>query len=125
MLMEVVKWVSTLRHPGGWEYATHISHIPYLRVYKPHFFDKNLPSKIGVRLIHGMLFLLTTEPATPVLYVVELPVETASFWDLQAIAHARMHQRIIDVSAHFDYIRVADTVDSQKSEARGITDKLP
>jgi hypothetical protein len=23
---------------------------PYLRVYKPHFFDKNLHSKIGVRL---------------------------------------------------------------------------
>jgi hypothetical protein len=28
--------------------------IPYLRVYKTHFFDRNLPSKIGVRLIHGM-----------------------------------------------------------------------
>jgi hypothetical protein len=27
---------------------------PYLRVYKPHFFDKNLTSKIGVRLIHGI-----------------------------------------------------------------------
>jgi hypothetical protein len=26
--------------------------IPYLRMYKPHFFDKNLPSKIGVRLKH-------------------------------------------------------------------------
>jgi hypothetical protein len=49
---------------------------PYLRVYKPHFFDKNLPSRIGVRLINGVL--LTTEPAMPVLYVVKLPVETAS-----------------------------------------------
>jgi hypothetical protein len=29
--------------------------IPYLRVCKLHFFDKNLPSKIGVRLIHGIL----------------------------------------------------------------------
>jgi hypothetical protein len=29
--------------------------IPYLRVYKPHFSDTNLPSKIGVRLIHGIL----------------------------------------------------------------------
>jgi hypothetical protein len=27
--------------------------IPYLRVYKPHF-DKNSPSKIEVRLIHGI-----------------------------------------------------------------------
>jgi hypothetical protein len=24
--------------------------LPYLRVYKTHFFDKNLPSEIGVRL---------------------------------------------------------------------------
>jgi hypothetical protein len=29
--------------------------VPYLYVDKPHFFDKNLPSKIGVWLIHGML----------------------------------------------------------------------
>jgi hypothetical protein len=55
--------------------------IPYLRVYKPHFFDNNLPSKIGVRFMHGIFFLLTTEPATPVLYVVKLPVETVSVWD--------------------------------------------
>jgi hypothetical protein len=26
-----------------------------LRVKKPHFFDKNLPSKIGVRLVHRIL----------------------------------------------------------------------
>jgi hypothetical protein len=44
---------------------------------------------------------------------------------LQAIAHARMRQRIISVSAYFDYMRVADTIDSQKSEDRDITDKLP
>jgi hypothetical protein len=31
--------------------------LPYLRVYKPHFFDKNLPSKIGVQLIYGILFI--------------------------------------------------------------------
>jgi hypothetical protein len=29
--------------------------LSYLRVYKPHFFDKNLTSKIGVRLMHGIL----------------------------------------------------------------------
>jgi hypothetical protein len=42
---------------------------------KPHFFDKSLPSKIGAQLIH---VLLTTEPAMPVLFVVKLPVESAS-----------------------------------------------
>jgi hypothetical protein len=35
---------------------------------------------------------------------------------LQAIAHAQMRHRIIGVSANFDYMRVADTIDSQKSE---------
>jgi hypothetical protein len=44
---------------------------------------------------------------------------------LQAIAHARRHQRITGISAYFDYMRVADTIDSQKSEDRDITDKLP
>jgi hypothetical protein len=44
---------------------------------------------------------------------------------LKAIVHARMRQRITGVSAYFDYIRVADTIDSQKSEDRDITDKLP
>jgi hypothetical protein len=42
------------------------------------FFDKNLPSKIGVRLMHGISCPFATEPATPVLYVVKLPVESAS-----------------------------------------------
>jgi hypothetical protein len=44
---------------------------------------------------------------------------------LQAIAHARMRQRITGVSGYFDYMRVADTIDSQKSEVRNIADKLP
>jgi hypothetical protein len=44
---------------------------------------------------------------------------------LQAIAHARMRQRITGVSAYFEYMRLADTIDSQKSEDRDITDKLP
>jgi hypothetical protein len=49
------------------------------------------------------------------------------FWTviLQAIAHTRMRQRITGISAYFDYMRVADTIDSQKSEDRDITDKLP
>jgi hypothetical protein len=37
-------------------------------------------SIICVRLMYG-IFFLTTEPATRVLYVVKLPVETASVWD--------------------------------------------
>jgi hypothetical protein len=36
-----------------------------------------------------------------------------------------MRQRITGVSAYFDYMRVADTIDSQKSEDRDIPDKLP
>jgi hypothetical protein len=43
---------------------------------------------------------------------------------LQAIAHAQMCQCISGVSAYFDYMRVADTIESQKSKDRGITDKL-
>jgi hypothetical protein len=44
---------------------------------------------------------------------------------LQAIAHAQMSQCITGVSAYFDNMRVADTIDSQKSEDCDITDKLP
>jgi hypothetical protein len=44
---------------------------------------------------------------------------------LQAIAHALRHQRITSISAYFDYMRVANTIDTQKSEDRDITDKLP
>jgi hypothetical protein len=36
-----------------------------------------------------------------------------------------MRQRIIGVLAYFDYMRVVDTIDSQKSEDRDITDRLP
>jgi hypothetical protein len=43
----------------------------------------------------------------------------------QAIAHARMRQRITGVSAYFDYMRAADTIDSQKLEDRDIAEKLP
>jgi hypothetical protein len=44
---------------------------------------------------------------------------------LQATAHAWIRQRIIGVSAYFDYMLVAYNIDSQKSEDRDITDKLP
>jgi hypothetical protein len=36
-----------------------------------------------------------------------------------------MRQRITGVSAYFDYMRAADTIDSHNSEDRDITDKLP
>jgi hypothetical protein len=96
-------------------------------VYKPHFLTKIYPPKSGRGLYTEYYVLLTSEPATPVLYVVKLPVETASVWDtiiLQAIAHARMRQRIIGVPAYFDYMTVVDTIDSQKSEDHEITGKL-
>jgi hypothetical protein len=41
-------------------------------------FDKNFPSKNWGAAYARNIFLFTTEPATPVLYVVKLPVETAS-----------------------------------------------
>jgi hypothetical protein len=36
-----------------------------------------------------------------------------------------MHQLVAGVSAYFDYMRVADIIDSQESEDREITDKSP
>jgi hypothetical protein len=93
-----------------------MNNLTYLRVYKLHFFDKNLPSKIGARLVHGhrikkteITYILrekavipqTTEPMMPVLYVVKSPVETVS----------SRHHRL--------------SINSQKSEDRDITDKLP
>jgi hypothetical protein len=36
-----------------------------------------------------------------------------------------MRQRITGVSAYFDYMTVADTIDSQKSKDRDIADKSP
>jgi hypothetical protein len=44
---------------------------------------------------------------------------------LQAIAHVWRHQRITGISAYFDCMRITNTIDSQKSEDRDITDKLP
>jgi hypothetical protein len=44
-------------------------------------FDNNLPSKkLGAAYTRNIV-LLTTEPATSVLYVVKIPVETVSVWD--------------------------------------------
>jgi hypothetical protein len=36
-----------------------------------------------------------------------------------------MRQRTTGVLAYFDFMTVADTIDSQKMEDRDITDKLP
>jgi hypothetical protein len=54
--------------------------LPYFRVYKPHFLTI-WPPNLGCGLCTEYFVLLTTEPVTPVLYVVKLPVETASVWD--------------------------------------------
>jgi hypothetical protein len=54
---------------------------------KAALFYSNLPSKTGVRLTHGNYVLLTTEPATLVLYIVKLPVETISVWDCYLARH--------------------------------------
>jgi hypothetical protein len=89
------------------------------------FLTRIYPPKLGFGLYTEYYVLLTSEPAMPVLYVVKLPVETALRLILQAIAHARLRRRITGVSAHFDYMRAADTIYSQKSEDRDITDKLP
>jgi hypothetical protein len=42
---------------------------------------------------------------------------------LQATAHTWIRQRIVGSSAYFDYVRVADTINSHKSEDRDIADK--
>jgi hypothetical protein len=98
---------------------------------KPHFFDKKLPSKTGVRLIHGILcgfFLIEKlDPVKrkPLLCIPQwrpLVFETVI---LQAIAHAQRNQRITGILAYFDYMTAADTIDSRKSEDCDITDKLP
>jgi hypothetical protein len=43
---------------------------------------------------------------------------------LQAVVHAWRHHHIIGISAYFCYMRVAYTIDSQKSEDHCITDIL-
>jgi hypothetical protein len=44
---------------------------------------------------------------------------------LQAIAHAQRHKHITSIFAHSEYIKVADTINSQKSKDRDITHNLP
>jgi hypothetical protein len=48
---------------------------------KPHFLTRISPPKLGCGKCTEYNVLLTTEPTTPVLYVVKPPVETASVWD--------------------------------------------
>jgi hypothetical protein len=68
--------------------------LPYLRVHKQHFFLARIYApQLGCGLCTKYV-LLTTEPTMPVLYAV-LVFETA---------HARIRERIIGVSAYFDYI---------------------
>jgi hypothetical protein len=67
-------WVSCASQCKQWS--------PYLRVKKLHFFLTRIyRPELGCGLWTEYYVFLTTEPATPVLYVVKLPVETASIWD--------------------------------------------
>jgi hypothetical protein len=45
------------------------------------FLTRIYPPKLGCGLCTEYDVILTTEPATPILYVLKLPVETASVWD--------------------------------------------
>jgi hypothetical protein len=56
------------------------SHTAFLRGNQ-QFFTRIYPPKFWCGLCKEYYVLLTTEPATPVLYFVKLPVETASVWD--------------------------------------------
>jgi hypothetical protein len=73
---------------------------------------------------------LTTEPMTPVLYVVKLAAETANFWDCYLAsycthANTPTYYWCIGIFWLHKSSRVAKTIDSQKAEDRDITDKLP
>jgi hypothetical protein len=104
-----------------------LNELPYLCVCKPHFFDKNLPSKIGMWLVHRISCPFDDWARDAGIVCCKIPSRDRQCLRLilQAITHAWMCQRIISVSAYFDYLRVADTIDSQKSEDRDMTDKLP
>jgi hypothetical protein len=73
----------------------------------------SLLSVKSVLFSHRTLFFRTH------IYWHGLVVTTAT---LQAIPHARRHQRVTSTSAHFDCLRVANTTSSQKSEDRDVTD---
>jgi hypothetical protein len=101
--------------------------IPYLRMYKPHFFWQEFTlKKIGMRLMHEILSFWRVSPAMLVLYVVKIPAETASIWDCYLAsycthANAPTYYRCIGIFWLHDSSRSI----SQKSEDHDITDKLP
>jgi hypothetical protein len=76
--------------------------IPNFREYKPHFYLTRIyPPKLGCSLCTEHYVLLTTEPATPVLCVVKLPVETASVWDLSCkLLHTHECANVLPVYWH-------------------------
>jgi hypothetical protein len=95
--------------------------------YISRTFLTNLSSKIEVRLMHGILFPFDDLARDASIVCCENPsrllvLETVI---LQAIAYMQIRQRITGILAYFDYMRVADTINSQKSEDCDITDKLP
>jgi hypothetical protein len=71
-------------------------------VYKPRFFWQEFcPPKLGCGLYMEYYVLLTTEPAKSVLYVVKLPAETVSVWDLSwKLLHTRECPNVLPVYRH-------------------------
>jgi hypothetical protein len=65
------------------------------------FLTRICPQKLGCGLYTEYYFLFTTEPATPVLYVAKLLVETASVWDLSCkLLHTRECTNLLPVYRH-------------------------
>jgi hypothetical protein len=59
-------------------FVTQLQHTVSARVLAALFLTRIYPPKSGCGVYTEYYVLLTTEPATPVLYVIKLPVETAS-----------------------------------------------
>jgi hypothetical protein len=101
--------------------------LPYLRVYKPHFWREFTLQNWGAAYARNIISFWRLSPRCRYCMLWNsqwrpLVFETVI---LQAIAHARMRHWTTSVLAYFDYMRVADAIISQKSEDHDITDKLP
>jgi hypothetical protein len=89
-------------------------------VYKPHFFDKNSPSKIGVWLKHGILCPFDDWARDAGIICCETPSGDRYCLRLLSCKLLHMHECAKVLSMYW-----YDATDFQKSEDRDITDKLP
>jgi hypothetical protein len=105
--------------------------LPICACISRTFLTRIYPPKLRCGLCTEYYVLLTTEPATPVLYVVKLPIETASVWDCYLASHCtrantpKYYWCIGIFCLHESNRNHRLSIDSQKSEDRDITDKLP